>query len=100
MAGFAVDPEYLEQDHRARLAQVIFGMERQELKVRGVTDLGPIGFVLQSQLIDAALLVLGSHGHEPILGGLLGSTVQHLLHYGRVPIAIVRNGARWTRTVR
>ncbi|WP_354568579.1 universal stress protein [Glaciihabitans sp. UYNi722] len=95
MAGFVVDPEYLEQDHRARLAQVIVGLERQELKVRGVTELGPIGVVLESQLSDAALLVLGSHGHESILGGLLGSTIQHLLHYGSVPIAIVRNGSRW-----
>jgi nucleotide-binding universal stress UspA family protein len=95
MAGFVVDPEYLEQDHRARVAQVVVGLERQELKVRSVNALGPIGVVLQSQLNNAALLVLGSHGHEPILGGLLGSTVQHLLHYGRIPIAIIRNGTHW-----
>jgi nucleotide-binding universal stress UspA family protein len=95
MAGLVINPEQLEQAHSDLLSRVMGRIAEREQTIRAVAALGPIEAVLESQLSDAALLVLGSHGHGPILGGLLGSTVQHLLHKGKVPIAVVRNGARW-----
>ncbi len=45
-------------------------------------------------LDDTRLLVLGTHGRGPALGALLGSKVQHLLHHGGVPVAVVPLEAR------
>ncbi|MGW5052641.1 universal stress protein [Actinokineospora sp. NPDC004072] len=38
---------------------------------------------------DAQLLVVGSRGHSPLAGVLLGSTTQAVLHHAECPIAVV-----------
>ncbi len=38
---------------------------------------------------DAALIVVGTHGHSPALGALLGSVSNGVLHKARVPVIVV-----------
>ena len=38
---------------------------------------------------DAGLLVVGTHGHGPAMGALLGSVSNGLLHKAKVPVAVV-----------
>lgn len=41
---------------------------------------------------DADLLVVGSHGHGSVIGSLLGSTSQAIVHRAPCPVAVVRTG--------
>lgn len=94
LASVALDPEVVEQQHRNLLAAVLNGIQVQhpQLHVRAVTGRGPVDLVVKAELADTALLVLGTHGHGPVLDAVLGSTVHHFLRHGEVPVAVVRNG--------
>lgn len=93
-----VGPEELDAIHTELLVRVVdrLGGDIEGLDVRGVLSHGPTANALDESLANARLLVLGTHGHGPAVGALLGSTVQHLLHHGRVPIAVVANTSRVT----
>ena len=86
-------PEELDAYHTELLQKVTdrLGTKYRGLEVRGTVVEGDGGLILDKHLSDAALLVLGTRRHGPAVGTLLGSTVQHLLHHGGVPIAIVPN---------
>ena len=64
---------------------------RATRSIRGIIRHGDSQQELDAALDDASLLVLGTHRHGPAVGALLGSTVQHLLHRGRIAIAVVPN---------
>ncbi|MGN6503248.1 MAG: universal stress protein [Pseudolysinimonas sp.] len=93
VATLVVTPEELDAYHTELLQKVTdrLGTKYRGLEVRGTVVEGDGGLILDKHLSDAALLVLGTRRHGPALGTLLGSTVQHLLHHGGVPIAIVPN---------
>jgi nucleotide-binding universal stress UspA family protein len=40
---------------------------------------------------DAQLVVVGSHGRGPLMGALMGSTTQNLMHHARCPVLICRD---------
>lgn len=91
VSTLVVGPEELEAVHLELLQRVAdrLGDVAPGVEVRGLLRHGDAALELDSVLDDTRLLVLGTHGHGPTLGALLGSTVQHLLHHGRVPIAVV-----------
>ena len=93
VSTLVVGPEALDAIHTELLARVTdrLGAEAGEAVIRGILRHGDGGLELDRSLDDASLLVLGTHGHGPAIGALLGSTVQHMLHRGLVPIAVVPN---------
>jgi nucleotide-binding universal stress UspA family protein len=38
---------------------------------------------------SAAMIVIGTHGHGPAMGALLGSVSNGLLHKAKVPVVVV-----------
>lgn len=100
VASLLVGPEELEAVHQKLLSRVTSRLDRRYdgLEVRGLLRHGGGVAAIDGALDDASLLVLGTHRRPPALGALLGSHVQHVLHRGRVPIAIVPNVAEGERS--
>ncbi|HEX7835358.1 MAG TPA: universal stress protein [Pseudolysinimonas sp.] len=96
VSSLIVDPEELEAMHEELLQRVTdrLGDAAPGVVVRGVLRAGDAAIEIDELLDDTRLLVLGTHGRDPALGALLGSKVQHLLHHGRVPVAVVPLEAR------
>lgn len=59
---------------------------------------GPTSDVLIEQAKNADLLVVGSRGHGPLTGLLLGSVSGRVAHLAPCPVVIVRNGRTSVRT--
>ena len=93
VSSLVADPETLDAIHTELLARVTerLGAEAGDAVIRGILPHGDSALELDDALDEAALLVLGTHGHGPAIGALLGSTVQHMLHRGHVPIVVVPN---------
>lgn len=91
VAALIVGPEELGAIHQELLQRVTdrLGGAAHGVVVRGVLRHGDAAMQIDDVLDDTRLLVLGTHGRGPTLGALLGSKVQHLLHHGGVPIAVV-----------
>jgi nucleotide-binding universal stress UspA family protein len=96
VSSIIVGPEELEAIHQELLQRVTdrLGDAAPGVVVRGVLRHGDPAIEIDEVLDDTQLLVLGTHGHGPTLGALLGSKVQHLLHHGGVPVAVVPLEAR------
>ncbi|MEO8263487.1 MAG: universal stress protein [Pseudolysinimonas sp.] len=95
VAALMVGPEELEAVHAELLKRVVdhLGGVPDGLEVRGVLRHREGAALALDQAVDSArLLVLGTHRHGPAVGAIVGSTVQQLLHRGRVPIAVVPPG--------
>lgn len=50
---------------------------------------GPAVKSLVAASADAAMVVIGTHGHGPAMGALLGSVSNGLLHKAKVPVVVV-----------
>jgi nucleotide-binding universal stress UspA family protein len=96
VSSIIVGPEELEAIHQELLQRVTdrLGDAAPGVVVRGVLRHGDPAVEIDEVLDDTRLLVMGTHGHGPTLGALLGSKVQHLLHHGGVPVAVVPLEAR------
>jgi nucleotide-binding universal stress UspA family protein len=96
VSSLVVGPEELEAIHQELLQRVTdrLGDAAPGVEVRGVLRQGDAAIEIDQVLDDTRLLVLGTHGRGPALGALLGSKVQHLLHHGGIPIAVVPLEAR------
>lgn len=47
------------------------------------------GRALVDAAAGAALVVVGGHGHGPLVGGILGSATGYVLHHARCPVMVV-----------
>lgn len=54
-----------------------------------VTSAKPAAALIEAAM-NATLLVVGSHGHGPFAGLLLGSVSQQVIHHAPCPVAVVR----------
>jgi nucleotide-binding universal stress UspA family protein len=85
----ADEDELLEkiEEQVAELRKVGFAAD---LKVATSTAHGPAHFVAEiAAEVGADVIVVGTRGHGPISGALLGSVAQHLLHDARCPVLAV-----------
>ena len=60
--------------------------------VKALTEPGSPARTLVEVSSDAILIIIGSRGHGALVGGLLGSVGQQLLHHADCPVMIVRSG--------
>jgi nucleotide-binding universal stress UspA family protein len=60
------------------------------LRCATATAHGPAHFVAEiAKEVDADVIVVGTRGHGPISGALLGSVAQHLLHDAHCPVLAI-----------
>lgn len=79
-------------DDEVRLtAEVLAGFRDDYPDVDVVESLvrAPAVQALLDAAADASLLVVGTHGHGPAMGALLGSVSNGLLHKARIPVVVV-----------
>ncbi len=88
-----IDWEAVQADERARLANTLVPWTRlyPEVDVTYVVDRDKPSRALLHHSGDAQLVVIGSGGHGPLVGALLGSTGLNLLHHSLIPTMICRS---------
>ncbi len=70
----------IERAHQVRPAVV----------TKGETVFGPVGPTLADVSKDASLLVVGTRGHSQIVGLLLGSVSEYVVHHAHCTTTVVR----------
>ena len=96
--GVAYDPVSMTTDAARRAAESAQELLGQALGRRSdATDVtasaeavqGNAGRVLVEQGVDAALLVVGGHGHGTLKSAVVGSATMYVLHHSRGPVMVV-----------
>jgi nucleotide-binding universal stress UspA family protein len=82
--------ELMEQDASQTLQEAVDRVAASGVTVVAHLEEGPPVAALIDAATDAALLVVGSHGHGSVLGSILGSTSQAVAHRARCAVALVR----------
>jgi nucleotide-binding universal stress UspA family protein len=91
-ANVALDPESMQQDAEALVAERLAGWQEKYPDVVVTRDIvrdRPTSVLLR-HAAHAQLMVVGTRGLGGFRGLLLGSTSQHLLHHAPCPVAVVR----------
>jgi nucleotide-binding universal stress UspA family protein len=72
-------------------AEVLAGFrdDYPDVEVQDRLVRGPAVASLVAASADAAMVVVGTHGHGPTMGALLGSVSNGLLHKAKVPVVVV-----------
>ena len=91
--GMLVDWEAVKQEEAAVLSEGLAGESERypDVAVTKVAQQGAAADVILQHAADAQLIVVGSHGRGPLLGALMGSTSQNLLHHATTPVMICRS---------
>lgn len=91
-----------EQAARRRLAMLVKRLARKNVPVTSVLLQGsPTQVILeQARKTEAALIVMGSHGHSAFYELIAGSTTQRVLRQTRCPVVIVPSRPLLGRTKR
>ena len=85
----AAEDEYVAKIE-AQVEEIRKGGVKVELKLATSTSSGPAHFVAEiAKEVAADVIVVGTRGHGPIAGALLGSVAQHLLHDAPCPVLAV-----------
>lgn len=92
--GMLVDWEAVQQEEAALLSEALAGESERypDVSIAKITEQGAAADVMLRHSKDAQLIVVGSHGHGSILGALMSSTSQNVLHHATCPVMICRNG--------
>src|SRR5262245_7147095 len=84
------DEDELEAEIRAQLAELRDAGEEIELEiVPGAAGRAAQVVADVALMLDADIIVVGTRGHSPIAGVLVGSVTQRLLHLATCPILAV-----------
>ncbi len=88
-----VDWDAVKQEEEALLSEGLAGESERypDVSVTRVAEQGAAADVILRHAGDAQLIVVGSHGRGPLLGALMGSTSQNLLHHAKCPVMICRS---------
>lgn len=93
LEGVAAPPTVAEELGRRTLERALDGWRSEftEVPVHTALVRGDPEHALIAQSRGAALLVVGTRGRGHVLGTVLGSVSQALLHHGDCPLAIIRH---------
>lgn len=88
-----VDWKAVEEEETALLSEALAGVcERfPDVTVTKIAEQGAAADTMLEHSTDAQLIAVGSHGRNSVLGALMGSTSQNLLHHAACPIMICRS---------
>ncbi|MCQ4117921.1 universal stress protein [Rhodococcus tibetensis] len=91
--GMLVDWDAVKQEEAAVLSEGLAGESERypDVPVTKVAQQGAAADVILQHAAGAQMIVVGSHGRGPLLGALMGSTSQNLLHHATVPVMICRS---------
>ena len=89
--GVASLPPDGPYDHagRALLEAALEGIDASGVTVERVVLEGPAGPNLCQRAQGAALLVVGSSGHNALVDALLGSVTHYCVHHARCPVVVI-----------
>ena len=82
--------QLMEQDASQTLQEAVDHVTASGVTVVAHLEEGPPVATLIDAATDAALLVVGSHGHGSVIGSLLGSTSQAVAHRAQCAVALIR----------
>jgi nucleotide-binding universal stress UspA family protein len=82
--------ELMEQDASHTLQEAVDHAAASGVTVVAHLEERPSVAALIDASTDAALLVVGSHGHGSVIGSLLGSTSQGVAHRATCAVALIR----------
>ena len=90
--GLLVDWDTVAQEEEALLGERLSGTAEQypDVPVRRVAEQGGSADTILREAADAQLIVVGSHGRGPLLGAMMGSTSQNILHHARCSVTVCR----------
>lgn len=84
------DEDELEAKIEAQVHELRKAGITAELRLATTASSGPAHYVAEiAAEVGADVIVVGSRGHGPIAGALLGSVAQHLLHDAHCPVLAV-----------
>jgi len=88
MAQPVLDQEAAEQTLTQAMRRVQVGWP--DVDVKGEAVFGPAAQVLVDASKDARLLVVGTRGHSQVVGILLGSVSEYVVHHAHCTTTVVR----------
>ncbi|AFM41661.1 universal stress protein UspA-like protein [Desulfosporosinus acidiphilus SJ4] len=89
--GIVVPQEQIEQLGEAALEAALTGIEASDIILHKKHISGhPATAIIEESKKDFDLIVMGSHGHGPITGAVLGSVTQRVLGHTQVPVLVVK----------
>ena len=77
-------------DAAALVEKARVGLSVPAEQVKSLVQEGPAGHVLVEAATDAAMLVVGTHGHRAVNSILLGSVSSYCIHHAHCPVLVVR----------
>lgn len=89
--GVGISPEQIDQIGLETLQVTLKDIDMGDISVVRKYILGyPAHAILEEIKRDFDLVVMGSHGHGPIAGTLLGSVTQRVLAHTNCPVLVVK----------
>ncbi|AOW93394.1 universal stress protein [Rhodococcus sp. WMMA185] len=87
-----MDWDAMKEEEVALLSEALAGESERypDVSVTRVAEQRAPATAMMEHAEDGQLIVVGSHGRGRVLGALIGSTSQHLLHHANCPVMICR----------
>jgi nucleotide-binding universal stress UspA family protein len=82
-------PQELAADAQACLDAVVDAADTDGVDVTRSVVEGAPGRALVDRSAGATMIVVGRHGHHPILAKLLGSVAEYVVHHAACPVVVV-----------
>ncbi|WP_407308920.1 universal stress protein [Desulfosporosinus sp. SB140] len=89
--GFYMSPEQLEEGGDAALEAALTGINVGNVSVlKKKTSGHPASEIIEESKRDFDLIVMGRHGHGPIIDTVIGSVTQRVLAHAQCPVLVVK----------